>query len=370
MLTFNNPSNVDDAGNALFELNGATGVTTAVVNGTTYVFVAGNVDDGISVFSLAANGTLTNVFNIDDASNAALELDGAIRLTTAVIGGVTYLFSTGNVDDGVSVFSVANNGALTNVSNVDDASSAALLDAATGIAIGLSGTNRYLIVTSIANDAVNVFAVAANGALTFVSSTVDNGTLELDGAAAVTTAIVGGITYVFVAGSVDDGVSTFRLNVDGSLTNIAGGNVTDAGALELDGAQTLTTAVVGGTTYLFVGGSPDEGISVFSVAANGNLTNVFNVTDDATLKLLGIADLTTAVVNGTTYLYAAGSGDAGVSVFSVANNGALTNAANIADAGSLELQGAAGVTTATINANTYVIAAGSTDDGVSVLNQA
>jgi 6-phosphogluconolactonase (cycloisomerase 2 family) len=370
MLTFNNPFNVDDASNASLELNGATGVTTAVVNGTTYVFVAGNVDDGISVFSVAANGTLTNVFNIDDASNAALELDGAIRLTTAVVGGATYLFSTGNVDDGISVFSVANNGALTNVFNVDDAGSAALLDAATGIATGLSGTNRYLIVTSIANDAVNVFSVAANGALTFVSSTVDNGTLELDGAAAVTTAIVGGITYVFVAGSVDDGVSTFRLNVDGTLTNIAGGNVTDAGALELDGAQTLTTAVVGGTTYLFVGGSPDEGISVFSVAANGNLTNVFNVTDDATLKLLGVTDLTTAVVNGTTYLYAAGSGDAGVSVFSVANNGALTNAANIADAGSLELQGVAGVTTATINANTYVIAAGSTDDGVSVLNQA
>jgi hypothetical protein len=86
--------------------------------------------------------------------------------------------------------------------------------------------------------------VAANGALTFVSSTVDNGTLELDGAAAVTTAIVGGITYVFVAGSVDDGVSTFRLNVDGTLTNIAGGNVTDAGSLELEGAHTLTTAKV------------------------------------------------------------------------------------------------------------------------------
>ena len=173
MLTFNNPFNIDDASNALLELNGATGVTTAVVNGTTYVFVAGNVDDGISVFSLAANGTLTSVFNIDDASNAALELDGAVRLTTAVIGGTTYLFSTGNADDGISVFSVANNGALTNVFNVDDASSAALLDSATGIATALSGGNRYLIVTSIANDAVSVFSVAANGALTLVSSVTD-----------------------------------------------------------------------------------------------------------------------------------------------------------------------------------------------------
>ncbi|MGB9365254.1 MAG: hypothetical protein WCE79_04490, partial [Xanthobacteraceae bacterium] len=367
MLTFNNPFNVTDAGG--LELDGAFGVTTAVVNGTTYLFVAGQQDDGISVFSVAANGTLTNAFNIDDASNAALELDGARHVTTAVVGGTTYLFATGNIDDGISVFSVANNGALTNVFNVDDASSPALLDAASGIATALSGGNRYLIVTSIANDAVSVFSVAATGALTLASSVVDDATLELDGASAVTTAIVSGITYVFVAGAIDDGVSTFRLNTDGSLTNIAAGNVTDAGALELDGAQALTTAVVGGTTYLFVAGTPDDGISVFSVAANGTLTNVFNVTDDATLKLVGASDLTTTVVNGTTYLYAAGAGDSGVSVFSVAANGALTNVSNISDAGSLELSGAAGLATATINNTAYVFGTGSTDDGVSVLNQ-
>ena len=374
MLSFDNPFNVTDAGG--LELDGATGVTTAVVNGTTYVFVAGNTDDGISVFSLAANGTLTNVFNIDDASNAALKLDGAVRLTTAVVGGTTYLFSTGNIDDGISVFSVANNGALTNVFNVTDGAGVTppLLDAATGITTALSGGNRYLIVTSIAEDAVSVFSVAANGALTQVASVADGdgAAFELNGAAAVTTAVVSGITYVFVAGAVDDGVSTFRLNTDGSLTNIAAGNIDDASnaALELDGAQAMTTAVVGGTTYLFVGGSPDDGISVFSVAANGTLTNVFNVTDAGALELVGLLDLTTAVINGTTYLYAAGSGDAGVSVFSVATNGALTNVANIPDAGSLEFQGVAGVTTAKIGNTTYLIGAGSTDDGVSTLNQA
>src|SRR5262245_2391801 len=113
MLIFNNPFNVTDAGS--LELDGAFGVTTALVNGTRYLFVAGQQDNGISVFSVAANGTLTSVFDIDDASNGALELSGARRLTTAVIGGTTYLFATGNTDDGVSVFSVSNLGALSNV---------------------------------------------------------------------------------------------------------------------------------------------------------------------------------------------------------------------------------------------------------------
>ena len=42
MLRYSNPSNVTDGG--ALELLGATGVTTAVVGGTTYLFVAGQTD--------------------------------------------------------------------------------------------------------------------------------------------------------------------------------------------------------------------------------------------------------------------------------------------------------------------------------------
>ena len=196
-------------------------MTTAVIGGTTYLFVAGFFDDGVSVFSVAADGTLTNVDNVTDGGT--LELDGAVGVTTAVVAGTTYLFVAGAGDSGVSVFSVAADGTLTNVDNV-----------------------------------------------------TDDATLELDGAFAVTTAVVGGTTYLFVAGFDDDGVSVFSVAADGTLTNVD--NVTDDGALELDGAIVVTTAVVGGTTYLFVTGQVDDGVSVFSVAADGTLTNVDNVT--------------------------------------------------------------------------------------------
>jgi 6-phosphogluconolactonase (cycloisomerase 2 family) len=365
VLTFNNPFNVTDAG--ALELDFPTGATTAVVGGTTYLFVTGTNDDGVSVFSVAANGTLTNAFNVTDAG--ALELDGAYRLTTAVVGGTTYLFVTGDLDDGVSVFSVAANGALTNVvagGNVTD-DATLKLDGATGVATALAGGNRYLFVAGFNDDGVSVFSVSASGALTNVANVTDAGALELDGAEGVATAIVGGTTYLFATGLNDDGVSVFRVNTDGTLTSTF--NVTDSGALELDGANGVTTAVVGGTTYLFVAGTVDNGVSVFSVAANGTLTNVFNVNDDATLKLAGAYDLTTATYGGTTYLYVTGSVDDGVSVFSVAANGALTNVANIADAGSLELNGAAGIATATLSNTAYVFATGQNDNGVSVLNQ-
>jgi hypothetical protein len=59
---------------------------------------------------------------------------------------------------------------------------------------------------------------------------------------------------------------------------------------------------------------------VFSVAADGTLTNVANVTDDATLALNRPLGVTTAVIGGIPHLFVAGHDDSGVSVFSLDGN--------------------------------------------------
>jgi ketosteroid isomerase-like protein len=153
---------------------------------------------------------------------------------------------------------------------------------------------------------------------TNTDNVTDDATLELDAAVGVTTSVVGGTTYLFVTGFFDDGVSVFSVAADGTLANVD--NVTDGGTLELDGANGVTTAVVGGTTYLFVTGFADDGMSVFSVAADGTLTNVANVSDDATLELARAIGVTTAVIGGITHLFVAGDVDEGVSVFSLDGN--------------------------------------------------
>ena len=80
-------------------------MSTAVVSGTTYLFVAGQfMMMGSAFFRVASDGALTSVFNIDD--DGTLELNGAVSLSTAVVSGTTYLFVAGNIDSGVSVFRV------------------------------------------------------------------------------------------------------------------------------------------------------------------------------------------------------------------------------------------------------------------------
>src|SRR4029077_16628315 len=122
-----NKDNVDVTDDTDFELDVARSVATAVVAGKTFLFAAGAGGDGVSVFQVNNVGLLVSRDDVDDGDDADFELDGAFSLTTTTIGTSTFLFVAGLLDDGVSVFSVGDNGDLTNVDNVDDADDTDLL---------------------------------------------------------------------------------------------------------------------------------------------------------------------------------------------------------------------------------------------------
>jgi len=301
---------------------------------------------------------IVNRDNVTD--NATLNLDGPFSAAAAEVGGVTYLFVTGSVDNGVSVFAVGADGALSNVANVSDDATLNLAGAASVTTAAIGG-NTYLFVAGVGDNGVSVFEIGAGGSLVHVDNATDDTTLNLAGAVSVTTAEVGGVTYLFVAGANDNGVSVFAVGSDGALSNVD--NVSDDATLNLALAASVTTAAIGGNTYLFVAGLSDSGVSVFAVGAGGALTNVANVSDNATINLLGVNSLTTAVVSGTTYLFAAAND--GVSVFEVAADGSLFNVENVTDDATLEIAAASSVTTVEIGGVTYLLVTGRSDSGLS-----
>jgi 6-phosphogluconolactonase (cycloisomerase 2 family) len=198
-----NTDNVTD--DPQLALDEATFATTAVVAGTTYLFVTGYADAGVSAFAVAPDGTLTNVDNVFD-DDGTPHLGGASGVTTAVIGGNTYLFVAGYLGNGVLVLSVAADGTLTHADHVWDSHAATLeLRGAFGVTTAVVGGNTYLFVTGAEDDGVSVFRVAPNGTLANVFNVVDDATLALERPMGATTAVVGGVTYLFVAGATDDG---------------------------------------------------------------------------------------------------------------------------------------------------------------------
>ena len=346
-----NDSNVFDDSD--LALGGTWGVATATVAGNTYLFATG-VSEGFSGFLVQADGTLVNTTNVTDSGN--LNVDGGLGVDTAEVGGTTYLFVTGYNDDGISVFEVRGDGSLVNVANVNDDGNVALRDV-WSITSAVVGGVTYLFTTSVSDNGVSVFRIENDGNLVNVANVFDNATLKLAGAAKATTAVVEGVTYLFVTSYDDDGVSVFEVRSDGSLVNVH--NLSDDEDLKLDGANGMATTTIGGTTYLFAAGNYDHGLSVFSVGSDGSLLNLYNLADNADLRLDGAWGITTARVEGNTYVLVSGRDEDGVSGFCVADSGKLVNVANVTyDNTNLGLYATRGIVTAEVGgANYFFVAA-------------
>lgn len=293
-------------------LSNVLGLHIANVGGTDYLFAAGYADYGVSVFSIAANGTLTNVFNVSDGGS--LELAGATDIISLVVGGVTYLAVSGQVDDGISLFSVAPDGSLTNTANVGD-DATVFLDRAYRMEVITSGGESYIVATGNFDSGLSVFQVGAGGTLTNVQNLGDGPGVPLANPYDIATAVVGGTSYVFVTAFGDNAVSVFSVGAGGQLSLVS--SLADTGALALSGDIGLTAFSSGGSTFLAVGSYNEQALQILKVAADGSLTPETAVFDDPATYISGPFAVTTVVVGGQTYMINIDEVGGGVSVFSV-----------------------------------------------------
>jgi hypothetical protein len=352
-----------DGSSGDLQLRNAYGVHTLSLGGTTFVYVTGLYDDGLSAFELAPDGTLTNIQNIDDGPVAgALEIRGATAINSATVGGVTYLYVAGSIDDGISVFEVASDGTLTSIQNLADDAALQIRGIEGRMAVATVDGTTFLVATGDDDNGFSVFQVNGDGTLSNTQNVNDAGVLELDNAMDAIAVQVGARTFVVVAGEDDNGLSVFELHGDGTVTNTF--NVTDGGVLNLWGAMGLATATVDGTTYLIASGGHDDGLSVFSVSASGQLANVHNVSDSAALGLAGAQGLTTFTIDTATFLAVSGRDDDALSIFHVGAGGVLTNVTAAFDTAGLALDGTFHNAFANVGGTNFLIATGYEDNSL------
>ena len=208
-----------DSENSEYEFFGAGINTSIVIGNTTYLYVCGARDHGISVFEVTPRGTLIHRSRVQDSDNASYELEGVWELTTATIGTKPFLFASGYDDDGISVFEIGTDGSLTNTDNETDGGSLEL-DGAAGITVQELAGKTFLFVSGLVDNGVSVFEVSGTGTLTSRANVDDsaNAAYELQGARDVETLTIGTRTFLFVAGSNDAGISVFEIANNGTLT--------------------------------------------------------------------------------------------------------------------------------------------------------
>ena len=92
-----------DGANGFTQLNGANGVDTFTIGGSTYAIVASYIDNGVQIIDISDP---TNIVARDaetDGANGFTQLDGANDVDTFTIGGSTYAIVASINDDGVQI---------------------------------------------------------------------------------------------------------------------------------------------------------------------------------------------------------------------------------------------------------------------------
>ena len=360
-ITIDSVSEITDAGT--LELDGARGITSFKIGSSTYLAVASVTDDGVQILDVSTPSTITQVSEITDGGS--LELDGAFGITSFKIGSSTYLAVASNVDHGVQILDVSTPGTITQVSEITDAGTLELEGAIESTSFKI-GSSTYLAVASVTDDGVQILDVSTPSTITQVSEITDGGSLELDGAFGITSFKIGSSTYLAVASNVDHGVQILDVSTPGTITQVS--EITDAGTLELEGAIESTSFKIGSSTYLAVASVTDDGVQILDVSTPSTITQVSEITDGGSLELDGAFGITSFKIGSSTYLAVASNVDHGVQILDVSTPGTITQVSEITDAGTLELEGAIESTSFKIGSSTYLAVASVTDDGVQILD--
>ena len=253
------------------------------------------------------------------------------------------------------------------IGSIDDGDGATLeLDGAAGITSFKIGTSTYVAVASAVDDGVQILDVTTPSNISAVSQITDDTTLELDDAFGITSFKIGTSTYVAVASSIDDGVQILDVTTPSNISAVS--QITDDAALKLDSARGITSFKIGTLTYVAVASSAENAVQILDVTTPGTITPVSQITNNATLELEGARGITSFKIGTSTYVAVASSDDDGVQILDVTTPSNISAVSQITDDTTLELDGAYGITSFKIGTSTYVSVSAFHDDGVQILD--
>ena len=364
-----------DGANGFDELDGVYDVDTFVIGSSTYAIVVSSVDDGVQIIDISDPADITATDSETDGANGFDELDGAASVSTFVIGSSTYAIVASNVDDGVQIIDISDPENIVATDSMTDSGKLALLGAF-GVDTFVIGSSTYAIVASDNDHGVQIIDISDPADITATDAETDgaNGFDELLGATSVSTFVIGSSTYAIVTGFNDDGVQIIDISdpaditaTDSETDGVNGFDMlgTAGGAIDVD------TFVIGSSTYAIVASRGDSGVQIIDISDPADITATDAETDGANgfTELLFSNGVDTFVIGSSTYAVVASQLDDAVQIIDISDPADITATDSETDGanGFDELDGAIGVDTFVIGSSTYAIVTGYVDDGVQII---
>ena len=202
------------------KLRGSSSITTATIENSTYALVASFSENGVQIINIDDPYNPTNVSSISDGTRYP-ELQDAHSITTTTIGGSTYALVASRNDNGVQIINIDDPYNPTNVSSISDGTKYPELEGAISITTATIENSTYALVASYDDNGVQIINITDPYNPTNASSITDGTRYpELQGAHSITTTTIEGSTYALVASDLDDGVQIINITDPYNPTNV------------------------------------------------------------------------------------------------------------------------------------------------------
>ena len=404
--------------NAFANLESPYYITTVKIGTGTYALVTSSGGTGgVQIIDItdpanpvpAASFDDNDTVTVDGVSKAFDELQGARGIATTMIGTGTYAAVAAFKDHGVQIVNITDPANPVPTASFGDNDTVTVggtnktfdkLEGAFDIATATIGSGTYALVTAYEDNGVQIIDITdpANPVPTASFGNKDtvmvggtNKTFDkLKGGEGIATVAIGTGTYALVAAYYGHGVQIIDITDPANPVPVASfgdGDRVDGVSKafdELKGANGITTVTIGTGTYALVTAYDDDGVQIVNITDPANPVPVASFDDGDTVmvngagktfgRLNGAFGITTATIGAGTYALVAAIHDNGVQIIDITDPANPVPAASFGKGDSFdgktfgEFNTPRGIATATINANAYALVAIYLDDDVQIID--
>ncbi len=334
------------------QLMGLSDLEIISIGARRYVVAAGEADGGLSSFEILNDGTLVAS---DDVIFGAGSGTGNVRgLTSYVMSGITYVIPMGRYDDNMAVYSVDANGVFTLADSYVGGDFVNLV-ASVSVTVG-AATYFYSATTA---SGLDYYTVDLSGDLTLPQTIADSSTTALGDVSVMATGFLQGKTFLFVASSWDTGLAVYSVAANGTLTQTF---YIEPGVVGFNAPTAIATMQVGARAFVLMASAETDTLLVFRVSVGGKLKLIDSMIDISETRFARIAVLEAFEKDGRNFVLAAGSDD-GITLFEVDYRGRLKVLSVIADDFNTTLNNISDLEVVEIGGDFYVFVSSPTEHG-------
>ncbi|MBL4769009.1 MAG: calcium-binding protein [Rhodobacteraceae bacterium] len=336
-------------------VSGITDLDIYAVNGVARLYTTTGDGGGVTVRDIDSGMAIIS----SRAHSVAQSLTAPIQTQRLMVNEVDTLAVFGQPDNGLSGYSLSNDGQLLqNVSVSAEANTFASLEVVS------VGSNTLIFTSDQTVSGLTCWEITSAGKLRMVEEFargIDASGTDIPALSQIT---VKGATFLLAASGFENNLKSYEISTNGTVSQSA--MLDAASGLWVNMPNVLATAEIAGVSYILLGAAGSSSISVMEINNNGVMVVIDHVLDSLETRFQNITVLEVVTVEDRVFVLAGGADD-GLSLMTLLPGGRLLHLDTIEDSLSSALTNVSALAVAIVGDAIEVFAAGGSEAGISRL---